>query len=297
MPSLTTPTATETATLRRQTVPAVASALVRDLVMGPIRRAVVVATGRSATYVDVDGELLAVVAAGGVRLPCAVVLLGDAPPPVGADLAVGAGAVRDAGRRVVEVSRWFDPRVRLTGLDPAAVAALASRVRARPNEDALLPADAAERVADHLATGDLGTDRARAIVATFLGRGTGLTPAGDDLVAGALAALRAAASPSAEALGAAVRELAPTRTTRLSATLLLAADVGAVIPDAEAVLRALAPGAGAAARAGRADGGGGLAGATERLLAIGHTSGWYLAAGLAVGAAHALATVTAGRPA
>ncbi len=60
---------------------------------------------------------------------------------------------------------------------------------------------------------------------------------------------------------------------RLSAALLAAADHAAVVPEAAAVLRAVA------------DGGPDLDGATDRLLGLGHTSGWYLAAGLAVGCA------------
>jgi hypothetical protein len=267
-------------------VAASASVLVREVVVGPVRPARVVAAGPSATYLDVGGRLLAVVAAGGVRLPCAAVLVGDTPPPVGSDLAVGSGSVHDAGRRLVDVSRWFDPRVRLAHLDPVAIERLAAAVRARPCADALLPADAVERLADHLAAGDAH----RAVVAALVGRGSGLTPAGDDLVAGALAAMRAAGSPAADGFGAAVRDLAPAGTTRLSAALLAAADVGAVIPEAEAVLRALAAPGGAAVRAGRADRPDDLARATRHLLGVGHTSGWYLAAGLAVGAAHALAS-------
>ncbi len=134
--------------------------------------------------------------------------------------------------------------------------------------DPLLPPDAVDRFAAALASGD-----ARGAVGPLLGRGAGLTPAGDDLVAGALAALRAVApdSPPADALGAAVRALAQDRTTRLSSALLAAADEGAVIPEAAAVLRALS-------------GVGDLDAALGRLAAVGHTSGSYLAAGLLVGA-------------
>lgn len=270
---------------------AAGSVLVRDVLTGPVRAAPVVAAGPAATYLDAGGRLLAVVQPGGIHLPCAVVLTGSGPSPgaprragasglgVTAGFAVGGGAVHRDGRPVAVVTRWFDPRVRLDAIDPVAVARLGALVRARERPDALLPAGAAEHLGAGLARGD-----ARATAAALLGRGTGLTPAGDDLVAGALAALRAQASPGADDLGAAVRSLARVRTTRLSAALLAAADVGAVIPEAAAVLRALAP---RAERPGRDGSAGRLEAAVDRLVGVGHTSGWHLAAGLVAGLGHA----------
>jgi Protein of unknown function (DUF2877) len=307
---------------RRLVVAGVASALIRDLITGPVRPASVLADGEVATYLDVDGRLVAVVAPGGVRLPCAVVLTADgqplggcadrrsrgpsgpAPkaPRAGSNLvclsaaqpprtnerdlsaqprrgsgptnavgwAIGGGAVHQRGRPALAVGRWFEPRVRVPRADPRACARLATLVRSRGEVDPLLPPGAIEHLADDLAAGDPGR-----AVAVLLGRGTGLTPAGDDLMAGALAALRALGSPAADDLGRAVREMAPVATTRLSAALLDAADLGAVVPEAAAVLRSLA-------------GAGGLDAATDRLLAVGHTSGWHLAAGLVVGVAHHL---------
>jgi hypothetical protein len=261
---------------RRLVVAGVASALIRDLITGPVRPASVLADGEVATYLDVDGRLVAVVAPGGVRLPCAVVLTADAQPLGGSGptnavgWAIGGGAVHQRGRPALAVGRWFEPRVRVPRADPRACARLATLVRSRGEVDPLLPPGAIEHLADDLAAGDPGR-----AVAVLLGRGTGLTPAGDDLMAGALAALRALGSPAADDLGRAVREMAPVATTRLSAALLDAADLGAVVPEAAAVLRSLA-------------GAGGLDAATDRLLAVGHTSGWHLAAGLVVGVAHHL---------
>lgn len=252
------------------TATAAASVLVRELLAGPARPALVLAAGPAATYLDVGGRVLAVVSAGGVRLPCAVMVAGDGRPPVaGSRLAVGGGAVHQDGRRLVTVRRWFDPRVRLAGVDQRAVARFAGLVRSRGGVDALLPVDAVERLADDLRRGD-----ARGAVAVLIGRGTGLTPAGDDLLAGALAALRALGSPAAGDLGSAVQALEPGATTRLSAALLEAADVGGLVPEAADVLRALA-------------GAGRLEGAASRLVDLGHTSGWHLAAGLLVGVVHA----------
>ena len=230
--------------------------LVHGVLVGPVRRATVIAAGPEATYVAVGDDLVALVARRGVRLPCAVVLAGDEPPPVGDDLALGEGSVWDGDRPVATVRRWFDPRVRLTSVDPAATRRLAARVQATPAPDPAVPNDAVAALA---ADPDASVD-------DLLGRGGGLTPAGDDLLAGCLAALRARRAPAAEALGRAVRGRAPGRTSRLSAALLAAADQGAVVPEAAAVLRD-------------------EPGAADRLLALGHTSGWYLAAGLAVGCA------------
>ena len=273
---------------------AVASVLVRDLVTGPIRRATVVAGGPAAVYLGVGARLLAVVAAGGVQLPCALVLTADGLPfaglgqhggPGGAGragltgLAVGQGAVHQGGRPVVGISRWFDPRVRVGDVGPVAIARLATAVWSRRRPDPLLPADAVDRLADVLARGDV-----HRAVAALLGRGTGLTPAGDDLVAGVLAALRAVGSPAADDLAEHVRALAPAATSRLSAALLDAADLGAVVPEAAGVLRALA---GVEASAGHDDGPGRLEAAVARLVGVGHTSGWHLAAGLLVGLSHA----------
>ncbi|MGH9231320.1 MAG: DUF2877 domain-containing protein, partial [Acidimicrobiales bacterium] len=196
---------------------AAASVLVRDLLVArPVRPATVLAAGPAAAYLDVGGRVLAVVRAGGVRLPCAAMLAGDGRlPAAGARLAVGRGSVHEDGRQLVAVRRWFDPRVRLAGVDQRAVSRFAGIVRSRAGFDPLLPGDAAERLADDLVRGAAG-----GAATALLGRGTGLTPAGDDLLAGALAALRALGSPAAGDLGTAVRALAPVATTRLSAALL-----------------------------------------------------------------------------
>jgi hypothetical protein len=240
--------------------------LLRDLIAGPVRPARVLAAGPAATYTEADGQVLAIVTAGGVRLPCAVMLAaGGRLPAARSRVAVGRGAIHEDGRQLVVVRRWFDPRVRLAGVDGLAVARLADVVRLRGSVDALLPQDAVDRLATGLVSGD-----AAGAVSPLLGRGTGLTPAGDDLVAGALAGLRALRSSAADRLGAAVRALAPAATTRLSAALLEAADVGGLVPEAAGVLRALA-------------GGGDVQAAADRLVALGHSSGWHLAAGLLVG--------------
>lgn len=236
--------------------PLIASVLVHHVMAGPRRRGTLVAAGSAATALAVDDDVVALVPRDGVRLPCAAVLVGDGGLPAGDDLAVGEGRVWDRDRPVGTVRRWFDPRVRLTAVDPEAVARLAAELHSRPAPDPAVPPAALAALAEDPV----------AAVDDLVGRGGGLTPAGDDLLAGCLAALRARRAPAADALGRAVLRRARGRTSRLSAALLAAADQGAVVPEAAAVLR-------------------GRPGAADRLLALGHTSGWYLAAGLAVGCA------------
>lgn len=102
-------------------------------------------------------------------------------------------------------------------------------------------------------------------VGPLLGRGDGLTPVGDDVVAGWLVAARACGRELAP-VAHAVRRHAH-RTTTLSATLLADAVEGACLPEFRNLLLAL--------RSGRE-----LAAAVDRLIAVGHTSG----AGMLLGA-------------
>jgi hypothetical protein len=103
-------------------------------------------------------------------------------------------------------------------------------------------------------------------VPALLGRGEGLTPLGDDVLAGWIAGRQATGSRS-DAVAAEVRRLAPGRTTLLSATLLDCALRGDVLPPVRAWLGS----------------GEGL----DAVLAVGGTSGAGLALGLSLAAAPA----------
>ena len=104
-------------------------------------------------------------------------------------------------------------------------------------------------------------------VGALVGRGDGLTPLGDDIICGWLAAHRAVgvATPDVDD---AVRRLLP-RTTTLSATLLECALAGEVADPVAAYLRSLGTPAQDAAR--------------STLEGFGHSSGLGLAHGLDVG--------------
>lgn len=108
-------------------------------------------------------------------------------------------------------------------------------------------------------------------LAGLLGLGGGLTPAGDDLLGGALIALRALGRHSlADRLVPTLLSLAPRRTGAISVAHLEAATVGSGAAPLHAALDALS-------RLHRAD----LEHALRRLDAIGHTSGWDALAGAA----------------
>jgi hypothetical protein len=231
------------------TVPGAASLAVRDLVSGHRRSGRVVAVFPSCAYADVAGRLVAVEAAGGLRLPCSVVLAGTARSRplaglrAGQPVESGGGGIR-LGPLTVRVGRWWAP---------------ASPRSARPRASWRAPgADCA------------GWD---ALALGWLGRGPGLTPAGDDLLAGLLVGL-AGRPDLRDPLAAAVLRHAPPRTTWLSAELLRLAADGLAAPAVVRVADALA-GHGPAADLDRA---------TAALLAVGHTSGAALARGLLLAA-------------
>ncbi|HET6967018.1 MAG TPA: DUF2877 domain-containing protein, partial [Ornithinibacter sp.] len=105
-------------------------------------------------------------------------------------------------------------------------------------------------------------------VAGLLGRGRGLTPSGDDALAGAL--LVAHALDTAGPLAAAVRARLDT-TTAVSAALLDAAVDGFAARDVVTLVDAALAGDGA-----------GVAAVLPQVLAIGHSSGRDLVTGIAV---------------
>jgi hypothetical protein len=113
-----------------------------------------------------------------------------------------------------------------------------------------------------------------------VGAGSGLTPSGDDALCGVLLALRAVGGGAADAAAASVADAvrgAARGTTSLSASLLGAAAQGYAVPEVVRLVSAAV---------------GGDPSETSRalpaVLAIGHTSGADLVAGLA-GAVDALA--------
>ena len=185
-------------------------------------------------------------------------------PSAGSNVRIGDGCVVTSDQTWRPV-RWWDPRPHLCADDlfeygPALLEALADE----PRSSFGLPLADALGVALGLAQGNTGA------ALEVIGLGPGLTPAADDVLAGALAVL-ALAGRLQEAAREAIDPRARTHTTALSAALLGAAGKGQVIPQAATVLGVLAKG-GPSAR---------LHAAVAELFHVGATSGHDLCAGMA----------------
>jgi hypothetical protein len=257
--------------------PVAASAAVELALVGPARPATVVASTTHAMYLAVDDvaqTMLCLAAADAVRVPCAVLLESKALPPqceIGTAATVGGGTVL-VDNVLFRVTRWWrPPRPRGLGAIPPARVTAAVRwltgMVANPLDE---PGRSA--VADLVLALSTGAPVEPA-VARLLGRGPGLTPTGDDVLAGALVSLTALGAPAASALASAVLAAAPTATTVVSVALLRHAARGECIPQLADLLTAVAHGAPPPSRA---------AGA---LLAVGHCSGAGLLHGVLVGLA------------
>lgn len=207
----------------------------------------------TAIYVDLDCWALGLVSADATRVPCA--LWSTLPDLTGLVDATGLarveGGVLHLGAEQVRITRLVDVSAPTVGRHDSPGC---ERARCVTSSAGLcLPADGRLTVA-HL-------DR-------LLGRGPGLTPLGDDVLAGWFAARHAADRPD-HLLAAAVRRRLGV-TTLLSATLLDCALRGEVLPQLGAWLAA--PDDSTA----------------EALLAVGATSG----AGMLAGAGLALTSIT-----
>lgn len=153
--------------------------------------------GPQAVYVDLDGWCLGVVAAEATQVPCALRSRLAVLPEVSTCRVVGG--VLHLDETPLAVGRLVS--VRVPSLPP-------------------------RRLSD-----------ARPDAARLVGSGAGLTPYGDDVLCGWIAAHRATRQPT-PALDDEVRRLLP-RTTLLSATLLDCALHGEVLPELAAYLLAM----------------------------------------------------------
>ncbi|MEO3885776.1 DUF2877 domain-containing protein [Nonomuraea sp. B5E05] len=256
-----------------------ASTAVRPVLESSRRPARVLAAFPSGIYLEVRTDLepsvIAVITGEAIRLPNSVLLSGPLPKvTVGDDASVGDRSI-ELGPLSLTVRRWWDPSPPLGTVDRASLARAAARMTDPPE-----PGLAGNAAVDMLAGGCAKGWLLGAVTAAeqLVGLGPGLTPSGDDVLAGLLVTLRhvgAAAGVEravwlAGWLGATVTFDARTRTTPISATLLHCAARGAASPEVIGVLRGIA-------------GTQALDPALRRLHRLGHTSGADLAQGVAIG--------------
>ncbi|SNR78519.1 DUF2877 domain-containing protein [Blastococcus mobilis] len=267
-------------------VPAAASTGVAELLRGPVRPARVLMSVPAAVYIhipnDRGGDVVGVLTNDAARLPLGCVLFrpSNGRPlvgvPAGAPAEVGGGRIV-VGDLAVSAAAWWNPRPKLPSLRPALLPEGVRQLRNAlygegvPHSAFTLPGlpvgPGGPLAALRGAVRRADLDAALRTATRLVGLGPGLTPAGDDVMAGTVAGLVLLGHPSAERFAAGVYALAAGRTTELSRALLRHAACGRVSGEYAAVLHALV-------------GERPLAPAMAGLLATGATSGRAMALGL-----------------
>ena len=257
-----------------------------ELLRGPVRPARVLLSVPAAVYVHVPGErggdVVGVLTSDAARLPLGCVLFrpSNGRPlvalPSGAPAEVGGGRIV-VGDLAVSAAAWWNPRPKLPSLHPALLPEGVRQLRNAlygegvPHSAFTLPGLPAgpggPLAALRGAVRRADLDAALRTATRLIGLGPGLTPAGDDVMAGTIAGLVLLGHPSADRFAAGVYALAAGRTTELSRALLRHAACGRVSGEFAAVLHALV-------------GERPLMPAVAALLSTGSTSGRALALGL-----------------
>src|SRR3954471_7638058 len=239
-------------------VPASASTGVAELLRGPVRPARVLMSLPAAVYLHVPsergGDVVGVLTSDAARLPLGCVLFrpSNGQPlvalPSGAPAEVGGGRIV-VGDLAVSAAAWWDPRPRLPRPRPALLPEGVRQLRNAlygegvPHSAFTLPGlptgPGGPLAALRGAVRRADLDAALRTAARLVGLGPGLTPAGDDVMAGTIAGLVLLGHPAAERFAAAVYALAAGRTTELSRALLRHAASGRVSGEYAAVLHAL----------------------------------------------------------
>jgi len=224
------------------------------LLAGPARPATVLGRFPTALYTRLpDGEVVALLTRDAVRVPCGLVLARSSAE-LRLDVLEGPVSVGDGALRVGGLEVW-----------PGRIVSLSVPRLPRPTGHAVEQAAAEIGAFDGCSPEGLA-DPARAAGAArrLLGRGSGLTPSGDDLLAGFLVGCAAYGRPAGDVRGVVLDE--GRRTTDLSAALLRHAARGEALPEVTRLLVAMSEGRG-------------IATAAAELVRVGHTSGTALAIG------------------
>lgn len=243
-----------------------APAWIGDRLNGETHQAHVVHAGPDAVYFRSADDVIGVVSRHATQVPCTISTLLDSVdglfatgrPTAGDPVTIGAGVV-DFGGAKVRVGRYAPFTMRRFAREDVGLmrTRLLDTLGDAPHPDELGPALVA-----------LLHDTPTEALMQVLGNGSGLTPFGDDVVCGMLATLLACEAPCATPLRDRVLELAPQRTTSLSATLLRRAAEGDVLPVFAHVVTALL------------DHPAQVPTRVARLRAVGHTSGAGMLLGL-----------------
>lgn len=235
--------------------PAAATLRVAAALRGPRRPATIVAHSPYAVYVRDGEDVLAVLARAAVVVPCGLATTWEHVGDVH-EVALGGGRCSVDGREV-RVGRLVDATVRAV-----------AHARTVSDLDAL--AAEVDRGLPGLPQGTYQAlrDDDPAAAPALLGRGPGLTPLGDDVLAGWLVG-RYACGYRGGRVASAVVAHAPARTTTVSAALLAHAVRGEAIAQLRAFVAEPADPRALAA-----------------LRAVGHTSGTGLALGVALSLPH-----------
>ncbi len=267
-------------------VPASASTGVSDLLRGPARPARVLMSLPAAVYLQVTTDrgtdVVGVLTSDAARLPLGCVLFrpSNGRPlvgvPSGAPAEVGGGRIV-VGDLAVSAAAWWNPRPRLPSIRPALLPEGVRQLRNSlygegvPHSAFTLPGlptgPGGPLAALRGAVRRADLDAALRTASRLIGLGPGLTPAGDDVMAGTMAGLVLLGHPAAERFAAGVYSLAAGRTTELSRALLRHSAAGRVSGEYAAVLHGLV-------------GERPLAPAIANLLNTGSTSGRAMALGL-----------------
>jgi hypothetical protein len=261
-------------------LPAVASLALATLIDTKPGPAIVLGVSDPAVWMAKADGVLVVSTTDAVRLPNSVVVAPAASdrPFVevrpGEEAIVGGGAVGFQSL-TVRVVRWWDPVPALQHSRPGEVAAVVGTL------DGAVPGIPDQGLETSLAVGDEEAVLGAAL--RLIGFGNGLTPMGDDLLAGAVAGMLLigrslgdeGCAASMQRIEGPVIEHAALATTTFSAALLGHAFRGEVATPAAGLLAALA---------GRGD----AVAAAKELLEVGHSSGPALAAGILAGARAAI---------
>lgn len=254
-------------------VTAAASLGVAEYLEGPRRSAYSLGTSSHTAWFDVGGDVIVLGDSTVVRQANSVVIAGGVAGAVltaaGESVHVGEGEVA-VGPHRVGIARWWDPHPTLSVTSPDVIPLFLSAAAA------IVPPVDAEPLQAALESGD--PTRIVATATPYIGRGTGLTPTGDDLVTGAFGAYRLIGEARGVSNNGAVLDRVAagldetlTVTTSFSASVVRHALAGRVAAPVAQTLRALI---------GRAP----LDDAFEALLRVGHTSGRALAQGVLIGA-------------